>query len=228
MIDKLQEFKTSSGNIILNNSDIIMEIDDKKYCMLNDRIMIYCNKLKEDVDLDYYFGMSLLENTSINFKIKRDNEILNYDIVGRPLKFYKFPIYSLPFFYPEVHIPYTIIGDVVVVELTYELLILADELKIYLNNGLIDNFYNNNLPNKKNNLIIIDTISEKNTSIMKWSVDYDEPSKLNLKCYILNNLNDKRVSNLQNLNIIGKNQNKYKLDIGFNINEKSESLMFSV
>lgn len=205
------EILTTDGPFLLKPGDKIVSVGNNDILIENDKIMIFDHDLKEYIALDVYLRINLVNNTPIDIILNRKKKILNIKAIGTKMDNI-LTLTDQPYYYPKEFIPYVICNDIIIVQLTQELLDTMLHYKINLKNKIIDDFLENSLL-ERDCLLLVDCLDEK------LSKKYILPQLVigqreTIACPYIVSINDVEVRKLDEFNtILKKNKNKIKLTI---------------
>lgn len=190
---------TSDGKIVLKKDDCLLQINGNEVLVREDEIVLYDNDFKNHIPIQIYLRLNMGMGIPIKIKIKRNKKISEFMVLGEPLRNYIFPISGQDIFFPKCLIPFVLINDCVIVELTHELLDVAFFKKTKLSNDVIDKFINDGKINGYQHLLLIDCLNKnlrKKYNLPKLSLGQDK----NISCPLVTMINNKKVSTINEVN----------------------------
>jgi hypothetical protein len=197
----------SSGGPSFKNQDEIITINQKKPLMHEGQVSLYDDDFKSLIPLDIYLKLN-----SLSFVISRKKKIIKFDLVNneKNISKFKLELTSQPHFFPTDPIPFVNIHNIIIVQLTHELLDLTILNKITLKNPIIDDYMDNSQDITCNYLLVIDCLDDL------LQQKYDLPriipdKKLIIKCPIVRMINGKNISTL---NEIGPQEKIHTISLG--------------
>lgn len=216
LIEDTCNILTIDGITTLNTNDKIISIGLHDMIIKDDMIKIYDPDYKEYIPLEIYLNINLEHNIPINLSVMRKKKILNINVIGTKMDNILL-LTDESYYHPKFLIPYINYNDLIIVQLTQELIDVMTYHKAILRNKIIDDFMeNSNL--QKNCLLILDCL---NDNLSKKHI----LTKLTLKerqviaCPYIISINGDDVKTLAKLESILSKTNKIKIAIQY-YNEK--------
>lgn len=215
--------KKENDTFILKKNDIINKIDGKNPYINNDIVLVYDSKLGENIPIDIYFQLNSANGKEISLEIDRFGTIINLNIVGS-INRKELSLTNIPYFNPDLPIPFINLGGIIIVEFTHELLDIMFSNKIYISNKLIDNFIHeglldNELEQINNMLLIIDCLD--NNLAKKYNLPQLKSNNSHNVVPFVTKINDYSVSSLCDIeNIISDISNNFFLIASLDMSTK--------
>lgn len=182
--------KTSNGMKKIKKDDEIIKIDNKELLVDSMNIMILDKDYNIKLPFDLYLRLNLKNNIPMDVTIMRKYKIMNYKIFGEPLNKYIFPITNQPYFNPQDIIPYVKLKNLIIVELTHELLDICLLYMKEIINDHINSFIGDNDNGFQQHLLIIDCLDKKHVKEFNLpSLDFNRSHNNILSLFSINNKN---------------------------------------
>lgn len=184
------ELKTINGIKKIKKDDEIIKIDNKELLVDSMNIMILDKEYNINLLFDIYLRLNLKNNIPMDITIMRKNKIINYKIFGEYLNNYIFPITNQPYFNPHDIIPYIKLKNLIIVELTHELLDICFLYMKEIKNDHINSFIGDNDNGFQQHLLIIDCLDKKYVKEFNLpSLDFNRSHNNILSLFSINNKN---------------------------------------
>lgn len=203
---------TNNDHKQLKKNDTLISINNNNLVVENDRILIFDDDYKEKIPLDIYLKLNIIKNSPIPLSLSRRKKIIDIITFGLTKDIPDIPLTTISFFFPKFPISFLKVGNLIVVQLTHELLDITIANKIIIKNKIIDTYMESSTINSFNHIIIIDCLD----SIL--AKKYNLPQlNMNLKNQILNcpsieTINGNKILTIENLESVTKNDSKIIID----------------
>lgn len=202
-------FKENDKIISIDGNPIkFLETAKKK---LNTIPIIHDIELNVEIPLDVYLNLNLKANT--NSKIIIDNKdggiqeisVNNIPYVPNPFKFT-----AQPYFYPGNIIPYVNFRELIIVELTHELIHILFMHNIKIKNHIVDAYFADKKMDYGKYFLILDCLDQ--TLSQKLDLPYISfQKKLTINCPTIISVNEKNFDNLDDFKNIPENKCVFKI-----------------
>lgn len=219
---------TPDGNTNLEKNDIIVSINNNTIVPKEDILTINDKDFNENIPLDIYLKINLNANQPVDLVINRDKIMMSIKSIGTTIKNEIFPLSVQPYFFPNDVIPFVNIRNVVIVQLTHELLDITLVNKINIKNSITTDFFKDNLPiNFSHNIfIIIDCFDTILTKKYKLPQIVFSDKKQTLNCPIVTMIDNKKIVKFDDLlGIDLTNNNKLFMTIGPSTDDQYKILL---
>jgi hypothetical protein len=199
---------TPSGKKLLKINDELISINDNQVIIKNGNILVFDSQYKENIPMDIYLKINITKDIPIKLVILRRKIFMNINVYGSNVKNQVLLLTNQSHFHPICSIPYIKISNIIVVQLTHELLDITMTNKIIIKNDIIDAFLENTLDKIDNKLLIIDCLDSVLTKKYGFPRIFPNENQT-LICPIVTMVNGKNVSVLEDLeNIIFANNSE--------------------
>lgn len=142
----------------LKQNDVITQVNNSYIDVVDGHPMLYHHKFKRWVTIETYFATSFVPTELVTLSIHRGNNDL--EISCYPIMTNIMPSSSVSCIRPVYEIPYVNIGDLLVTQLTHELLLTCYDHKINIADALIDK--DQTIIDNTVSLIVIDANGKNN------------------------------------------------------------------
>jgi len=190
-------------NIPPKTNDSFVAINGNIIAINNKIATVFDNDFKEYIPLDIYLKLNIENILTAELSFVRRKKTITSKIIDDQY-FNKLelgiPLTDQPYFYPICAIPYKIIGGLVVVQLTHEILDITMRAKIILKNDTIDHFLDGLIDNIENMIIVIDCLNALLAKTYDLPQFIPNKKKQTIKCHTLVAVNGKKVFTLSDLN----------------------------
>lgn len=206
---------TTNGKIILKKNDIVTHINSQPIKFINDQHVIFDKDYQHYITVNAYLEMILSLNhpTKISFQRKK-NKITHFSLSIYSVKNkIGIPWTNQSDYNPGVLIPYLVVQDVVIVQLTHELIDIMISYNITIENELLEQILENKYDQINKIFIIIDCMNNNLAKEHHLPQIVTLDSKQSIKCPIITTINDKIVKNFNEINKIVKNNTNISLKI---------------
>ena len=191
---------TSTGKKILKKKDKIISIDGKEIITADEKMEIFDSDYKNNIPLDIYLRQNIKQDIPINVVVMKKQELVEYAIFGESWNQLNFSLTDQPYFFPKHHVPYVNIGNLIIVQLTHELLDITMLNKIILKNHVIEVLIENGPIGAETHLFVIDCLDK--TLAKKYDLPQIIPNKKQtIRCPLVTMLNNKPVRTLADITI---------------------------
>lgn len=187
---------TTTGSYDLQLNDILKSVNNEDIIIKNKQIMIYDSGFKDYLPLDVYFNTNLYPEMSMTINIIRDDK--NIEINALPVPYNNILLLSnQPSYHPMHIIPFVNLSNLIIVQLTQELLDIMACHQITIRNRIIDQFMDN-LILERDCLLIIDCL-DKNLINRYLLPELIIGRKKSLDCPIIVSINKNKINKLDYL-----------------------------
>lgn len=218
---------STNGKIILKKNDIVTHINLCPIKFIVDQHTVFDEDYQQYIPVNAYLEMILSPThpTKIAFQRKKHNSsqisVFSLDIYPVENKI-EIPLTNQPNYNPKDLIPYLIIRDLVIVQLTHELMDIMTFHNIIMKNKLFEQIIENK--HEKNNKIFIIIDCTNNILAKKYNLPqiltFD--NKQIIECPVIMTINSKIVKSFDKINKIIKENNIISLRIKLNQNQIEE------
>ena len=194
---------TNDKSICLKVGDQIKKIDGKKISVKKDQIWLNDSNLMETIPLDIYLGLNLRSNSHNTISLMRKEKKITADITNVSVNKWQLPLTDQPSFKPTDSIPYVNMLNIIMVQLTHELIDILTRHKINLSNNFVEKIWDGLLPHTEI-VLIIDCLD--NNLMERYNlptIDFLNTDTLNF--YVVKQINGKNIRQLDDIGMINSN-----------------------